>query len=52
MNEQLFFILALFIGLLTGFFTGYMWYSSQTNKEIEKLKEELNELKKKKENKA
>jgi uncharacterized membrane-anchored protein YhcB (DUF1043 family) len=45
MNEQLFFILALIIGLLTGFFIGYMWFTSLSNKEIEKLKGEIKELK-------
>jgi len=47
MNTQLFFILALFVGLLTGFFIGYMWFSSQTNKEKEELMREIGELKKK-----
>ncbi len=47
MNEQLFFILALLVGLLSGFFIGYMWFTSQNKKENEKLKSELEELKKK-----
>ncbi len=46
MNEQLFFILALLIGLLTGFFAGYMWFSGQMNKENKRLKDEIKRLKK------
>ncbi len=45
MNAQLYFILALLIGLLTGFFVGYMWFSSHTNKKIETLEKEIEGLK-------